>query len=232
MQKLLLVVGVALVASTVARADEGMWTFNNFPKDAVKKHYRFDVTDPWLDHVRLASVRFNSGGSGSFVSGNGLVMTNHHVGADCIHKLANPGADYIKNGFVAHSSAEEVKCPDLELNVVTSIEDVTKDVLGVAQPGMDDAAVNKAEKEKSAQIEKACADKTHARCDVVQLYKGAVYNLYTYKKYTDVRLVFAPEFQIAFFGGDPDNFEFPRYDLDVAYFRADENGAPVHSEYF
>jgi hypothetical protein len=232
MQKLSLVIGVALVASTVARADEGMWTFNNFPKQAVKKHYRFDVTDPWLDHVRLASVRFNSGGSGAFVSGDGLVMTNHHVGADCIHKLANPGADYIKNGFVARTNGEEIKCPDLELNVVTAIEDVTQDVVSVAQPGMDDAAINKAEKEKSAQIEKACADKTHARCDVVALYKGALHNLYTYKKYTDVRLVFAPEFQIAFFGGDPDNFEFPRYDLDVAYFRAYENGAPVHSEYF
>ena len=232
MRKLSLVVGVVLVASTMAQADEGMWTFNHFPKAKVKQRYHFDATDPWLDHVRLASVRFNSGGSGSFVSGDGLVMTNHHVGADCIHKLAKAGTDYIKDGFVARSNADEIKCPDLELNVVTAIEDVTKDVLGVAQAGMDDAAVNKAEKEKSAQIEKACADKTHARCDVVALYKGAVYNLYTYKKYTDVRLVFAPEFQIAFYGGDPDNFEFPRYDLDVAYFRAYEGNAPVHSEYF
>ncbi len=234
MRQLSLVVGVVIVAgaSSLASADEGMWTFNNFPKAKVKQRYHFDAADPWLDHVRLSSVRFNSGGSGSFVSGDGLVMTNHHVGADCIHKLAKSGADYIKDGFVARSAAEEIKCPDLELNVVTGIEDVTKDVLGVAQAGMDDAAVNKAQKEKSAQIEKACADKTHARCDVVALYKGAVYNLYTYKKYTDVRLVFAPEFQIAFFGGDPDNFEYPRYDLDVAYFRAYENGAPVHGDYF
>ena len=223
---------VLLVAPLAARADEGMWTFNNFPKDLVKKRYKFDVTDPWLDHVRLSSVRFNSGGSGSFVSPRGLVMTNHHVGADCIHKLNSPGHDYIKEGFFAKSSSEEIKCPDLELNVLTGIEDVTAAVKSVEKPGMDDAAINKAQKEKMAALEKACADKTKERCDVVTLYQGGLFNMYRYKKYTDVRLVFAPEFQIAFFGGDPDNFEYPRYDLDVAFFRVYENDKEVAPEHY
>jgi hypothetical protein len=226
---------LALVAvSLPVHADEGMWTYNNFPKAAVKQKYHFDVNDAWLDHVRLSSVRFNSGGSGSFVSQNGLVMTNHHVGADCIHKLVRAASDkdLIKNGFYAKTRDEEIKCPDLELNVLTDISDVTKDVESVARPGMNDAAVNKAQKEKMSALEKACADRTHERCDVVTLYHGGAYNLYTYKKYTDVRLVFAPEFAIAFFGGDHDNFEYPRFDLDVAYFRVYENDAVVTPEHW
>lgn len=229
MRKTILLLALAL-AIPAARADEGMWTYNNFPKQLVKQRYKFDVTDAWLDHVRLSSVRFNNGGSGSFVSATGLVMTNHHVGADCIHKLGMKDKDLIKTGFYARGAAEEIKCPDLELNVLVNIEDVTKDVQSVSKAGMDDAAINKAQKEKMSQLEKACADKTHQRCDVVTLYHGGLYNMYTYKKYTDVRLVFAPEFQIAFFGGDPDNFEYPRYDLDVAYFRVYENGAALAPE--
>jgi hypothetical protein len=219
-------------AATSALADEGMWTFNNVPRALLKDRYKVELSDLWLEHVRLSSVRFNSGGSGSFVSDRGLVMTNHHVGADCINKLGATGRDYIKDGFYAKNAADEIKCPDLELNVLTGIEDVTKDVRGVEKPGMDEAAINKAQKEKMAAIEKACADKTHERCDVVTLYQGGVYNLYHYKKYTDVRLAFAPEFQIAFFGGDPDNFEFPRYDLDVAFFRVYEGGQAVHPKHY
>jgi hypothetical protein len=214
-----------------ALADEGMWTFNNFPKKLVKDRYKFDVTDPWLEHVRLSSVRFNSGGSGSFVSSKGLVMTNHHVGADCINKVAKSDKDLIKEGFYAKDAAAEIKCPDLELNVVVAIDDVTAEVKSVEKPGMDAAAVNKAQKEKMSALQKACGEKTGNRCDVVTLYQGGVYNLYQSKRYTDVRLVFAPEFGIAFFGGDPDNFEFPRFDLDVAFFRAYENDkavAPAH----
>jgi peptidase S46-like protein len=215
-----------------ARADEGMWTFNNFPKAAVKAKYHVDITDQWLEHVRLSSVRFGNGGSGSFVSPTGLVMTNHHVGADCIHKLGKSDKDLINTGFYAKTREDEIKCPDLELNVLVDISDVTKDVQSVAKPGMDDAAVNKAQKEKMSALEKACADRTHQKCDVVTLYHGGVYNLQTYKKYTDVRLVFAPEFAIAFFGGDPDNFEFPRYDLDVAYFRVYDGGVAVSPEHY
>ncbi|MCU1278857.1 MAG: V8-like Glu-specific endopeptidase [bacterium] len=232
MRQLSFVLLTVAALAPAARADEGMWTFNGFPKQAVKQKYKVDVSDTWLEHVRLSSVRFNSGGSGSFVSPTGLVMTNHHVGADCIHKLAKSDNDLIKTGFYAKTRADEIKCPDLELNVLVDIADVTADVQSVAKPGMDDAAINKAQKQKMSALEKACADRTHNRCDVVTLYHGGMYNLYTYKKYTDVRLVFAPEFQIAFFGGDPDNFEFPRYDLDVAYFRAYENDAAVSPEHY
>ena len=230
--RMLSLVLLALALAPAARADEGMWTFNNFPKPLVKQRYHVEVSDPWLDHVRLSSVRFNNGGSGSMVSATGLVMTNHHVGADCIHKLGKSDKDLIKTGFYARSAAEEIKCPDLELNVLVNIDDVTKDVQSVTKPGMDDAAVNKAQKEKMSDLEKACADRTHLRCDVVTLYHGGRYDLYTYKKYTDVRLVFAPEFGIAFFGGDPDNFEYPRYDLDVAYFRVYEAGVALAPEHY
>lgn len=219
------------LVSVAARADEGMWTFNNLPTQQLKQRYGFDATPNWVEHVQLSAVRFNSGGSGSFVSSHGLVMTNHHVGADCISKLAIPGRDYIKDGYFAKDAAAELRCPDLELNVLLAISDVTAEVKSVEKAGMAEAAVNQAQKEKMSAIEKRCADETHDRCDVVMLYAGGVYNLYRYKKYTDVRLVFAPEFEIAFFGGDPDNFEFPRYDLDVAFFRAYENNqavAPSH----
>jgi hypothetical protein len=228
----LVLLTVAVFAASPARADEGMWTFNAFPRDAVKKKYKMEVTDQWLEHVRLSSVRFGNGGSGSFVSPTGLVMTNHHVGADCIHKLAKSDNDLIKNGFYAKTRADEIKCPDLELNVLVDIADVTKDVQSVATAGMSDAAINKAQKQKMSALEKACADRTHNRCDVVPLYHGGLYNLYTYKKYTDVRLAFAPEFAIAFFGGDPDNFEYPRYDLDVTFFRVYENDAAVSPEHY
>ncbi len=184
-----------LALAPFARADEGMWTYNNFPKQAVKQKYHVDITDPWLDHVRLSSVRFNNGGSGSFVSGDG-------PGDDqsSRRRRLHPQARQVgqgsasPTGFYAKTHDEEIKCPDLELNVLVDISDVTKDVQSVAKPGMDDAAINKAQKQKMSALEKACADRTHERCDVVTLYHGGVYNLYTYKKYTDVRLVFAPEF--------------------------------------
>jgi hypothetical protein len=222
-----------MLVAAPALADEGMWTFNNFPKAQVKQRYKLAIDDGWLDHLRLASVRFNSGGSGSFVSPTGLVMTNHHVGADCINKLGAKDHDYIKEGFYAKDAASELKCPDLELNVLTGIEDVTKQVKSVEKPGMSEAEINKLQKSEMAKLEKSCADSLPGqRCDVVTLYQGGAFNLYKYKKYTDVRMVFAPEFGIAFFGGDPDNFEYPRFDLDVTFFRVYENNAVVKPEHF
>ncbi len=233
MKTRLLLFGLILIlilafAAPLALADEGMWLYNAFPKDRVQKEYGFLPTQEWLDHLRFSSVRFNNGGSGSFVSADGLAFTNHHVGADCIEKLSTAGVDYLKTGFYAKTQAEEGKCPDLELNVLVSIDDVTAKVKAAAPTTMSTADAGRAQRSAMSAIEKDCATSTGLRCDVVTLYSGEVYNLYKYKKYTDVRLVFAPEFDAAFFGGDPDNFTFPRYDLDITFFRVYENDKPVH----
>jgi hypothetical protein len=228
--KLALFGGLAILVLTPAsqgRADEGMWPFNMVPKERIQKDHGVDLTDAWLDHVRSASLRFNSGGSGSFVSPAGLVLTNHHVASDCIAKLSGPDKDYLAEGYVAGRDGPEAKCPDLELNRLASIEDVTDPVLAARKPGMTDADANAAIKGAMSRIEKTCSDKTGLRCDVVTLYAGGVYQLYVYEKHTDVRLVFAPEVGIAFFGGDADNFTFPRYDYDLALFRVYENGKPL-----
>jgi hypothetical protein len=227
MRRLAWTVFVLLCVAGLAAADEGMWLFNVPPTAKVKAKYGFELTKPWLDHVRLSSVRFDNGGSGSFVSANGLTFTNHHIAAECIHELSTGGRDYMKTGFYARTQAEEPKCPNAELNVLQSIEDVTSKVNAALKPGMSVADQGQAQRSAMSAIEKACATATKLRCDVVTLYSGAQYHLYTYKKYTDVRLVFAPEFAAAFFGGDPDNFEYPRYDLDVSFFRIYENNKPV-----
>ena len=223
-----LVLTCAFVCTSFAFGDEGMWLYNEPPKDKIKAKYHFKLTQQWLDHVRLSSVRFNNGGSGSFVSPNGLTFTNHHVGAACVQQLSTEGHDYIKTGFYAKTQAEEAKCPNLELNQLVGIEDVTNKVNAGVKPGMATAEIGAAQRAAMSQVEKDCATNTGLRCDVVVFYSGQVYHLYKYKKYTDVRLVFAPEFGIAFFGGDPDNFTYPRYDLDITFFRVYENDKPAH----
>ena len=224
---------LTLLACPFLIADEGMWLPNQFPKDAVSKAFGYTVTDAFLAKLQRASVRFNSGGSGSFVSPNGLMFTNHHVGRDCIQKVSTAQNDYIANGFTAKSMTDEKKCPDLEVNLLESIEDVTGAVKAGEKPGMPVAEVNAARRVNMAKVEKDCSAASGLRCDVVTLYSGAQYHLYRYRKYTDVRLVFAPEESIAAFGGDPDNFTYPRYCLDFAMFRAYENGQPVKpKEYF
>jgi nicotinamide mononucleotide adenylyltransferase len=218
----------AFIFSTLASADEGMWLYNAPPKDKIKAKYGFALTQEWLDHVRLSSVRFNNGGSGSFVSADGLTFTNHHVGAGCVQQLSTEGHDYIKTGFYAKTQADEAKCPNLELNQLVGIEDVTDKLNAGVKPEMSAADASQAQRAAMSQVEKDCTTATGLRCDVVTFYSGQVYNLYKYKKYTDVRLVFAPEFGIAFFGGDPDNFTYPRYDLDITFFRVYENDKPAH----
>jgi Peptidase S46 len=213
-----------------ALADEGMWTFNNVPRAEIKRKYGFDVTDAWLEKVRKASVRFNNGGSGSFVSADGLVLTNYHIVEDIVGEVSTPQRDLAKDGFVARTRAEEIKAPSLELNVLMSIEDVTKRVNDAVKAGASDAEAFAARRAAIAAIEAESLEKTKLRSDVVTLYQGGQYNLYRYKKYTDVRLVFVPEFQAAFFGGDPDNFNFPRFNIDMALVRVYENGEPVHPE--
>jgi hypothetical protein len=215
-----------------ALADEGMWPFNNVPRAEIKKKYGFEVTDEWLNKVRLASVRFNNGGSGSFVSPNGLVLTNYHIVEDIVGEVSTPQKDLAKEGFVAKTRAEEIKAPSLELNVLQSIEDVTARVNGAVKAGTTDAEAFKARGAEIAAIEAESLKATGLRSDVVTLYQGGQYNLYRYKKYTDVRLVFVPEFQAAFFGGDPDNFNFPRFNIDMALVRVYENDQPVRPEHY
>ena len=206
-----------------------MWTLDNPPLAQLASKYNFTPDPAWLERVRLAAVRFNDGGSGSFVSPHGLVLTNHHVARGQLQKLSTAENDYVAQGFLATSREAELPCPDLELNVLVSMENVTDRVAAAVRAGMSQTEAMDARKAAIAAIEKESLDATGFRSDVVTLYAGGEYWLYRYKKYTDIRLVFAPEEQIAFFGGDPDNFTYPRWDLDLALFRVWENGAPISS---
>jgi hypothetical protein len=208
-----------LVSTPAFRADEGMWTFDNPPLKQWKERYNFEPTKEWLDKVRLASVRLNDGGSASFVSPNGLIITNQHVASGQLGKMSTKEKDYVKEGFYAHTQTEEVKAADLEANVLMSYEDVTAKVQA--------AQSNEQRKAVMADIEKDCTARTSLKCEAISFYSGGEYWLYRFKKYTDLRIVFAPEEQTAFFGGDYDNFTYPRYDLDIAFLRAYENGQPA-----
>jgi len=228
----LLPTALLLAAGPMIQAEEGMWTFDNPPLKLLKEKYGFVPTQAWLDHLRLSSVRLNDGGSGSFVSSDGLLLTNHHVARGQLQKNSTAEHDYLANGFYATTEAEEMKSPDLEVNVLVGMENVTARVQGAAKGIADDAKALKARDAEIAAIEKESKDKTGLRSDVVSLYQGGEYWLYQYKAFTDVRLVFAPEQQAAFFGGDPDNFTYPRYDLDMALFRVYDNGKPLHTDNF
>src|SRR5258705_13709929 len=223
--------GVLLLAlwTTTSHADEGMWTFNNFPADKVEKAYGFRPDQAWLDHVRLSSVRLTgtSGCSAALVSPHGLGQTNHDCARRCIQDLSTVKSDLASADFYAHEEKDETRCHGLEVNQLIDISDVT-DRVTKALAGKDGPAFAAALRAERANISSECAGKDdNLRCDVISLYNGGVYNLYKYRRYQDVRLVFAPEQSIAFFGGDPDNFEFPRYDLDVSYLRVYQDGNPL-----
>lgn len=226
MKRYLVLILIALILSSPVSlfADEGMWTFDNPPLKQWKERYNFVPPAGWLDKVRLASVRLNDGGSASFVSPNGLIITNQHVASGQLSKMSTKEKDYVKDGFYAPTLAEEVKAADLEANVLMSYEDVSAKV----------QAANSSEQKKAvmADIEKDCAAKTQLKCEVISFYSGGEYWLYRFKKYTDLRIVFAPEEQISFFGGDLDNFTYPRYDLDITFLRAYENGKPASTPNF
>ncbi len=226
-----LAAGVLLVCGLFARsaqADEGMWTFDNFPSKTVATKYGFTPSEAWLDHVRLSSLRIAGGCSASFISPEGLVMTNHHCVVECVEQLSTAQQNLEENGYSAKTPADEKKCPDFELDQLVEIRDATKDVLQALAGKTGDAA-NKALNAKRAELEQSCGSDASVRCDLVSLYHGGIYDLYRYKRYNDVRLVFAPEFSVAQFGGDPDNFNFPRFDFDIGLLRAYEGDKPVAS---
>jgi peptidase S46-like protein len=222
-----------LALAFAASADEGMWTYDNFPSKKVGQKYGFTPDAQWLQEAQLSSVRLAGGCSGSFVSPDGLVMTNHHCAHSCIEQLSTKDKDFVAQGFYAPAGENEVKCPEIELNELVQITDVTAPVQGATKGLKPGKEFNDKRKAAMAGLEKECAagdDKL--RCDVVELYHGGQYSLYKYKRFQDVRLVFAPELAIAFFGGDPDNFNFPRYDLDVSFIRAWEDGKPAHTAHY
>ncbi len=232
MKKLLaLLIAVACVLLVRApSADEGMWTFDNPPLRLWKAKYSFEPTPQWLEHIRQASPRVE-GASGAFVSPNGLIATNQHVANGQLQKLSTPEHNYVRDGFYAPTLEQELKCPDSDVNVFVSYEDVTARVQGAVKPGTSDRDAAEARRTVTAAIEKESAERTGLQSEVVKLYSGGEYWLYRYKKYTDVRLVFAVEEATGFFGGDYDNFTYPRYDLDVAFLRAYEGGQPARTEY-
>ncbi|MCP3105440.1 S46 family peptidase [Myxococcus sp. K15C18031901] len=226
MERALLAVGLLL--SLPAAADEGMWTYDAFPAESVAKAHGFTPTQAWLDKVRLGSVRLAGGCSASFVSPDGLVMTNHHCVRSCIEDLSSPKEDLLAKGFQAKTAAQERRCPKVEANQLVKMTDVTAR-MNAATQGLTGAAFNTALKKEMAAVESACATSTDVRCDVVTLYNGGKYHLYEYRRFQDVRLVFAPEFSMAAFGGDPDNFNFPRFGYDVSFLRVWKDDAPAKS---
>ena len=210
---------LAWALAGAASADEGMWTFNNFPSRAVLQAHGFEPTPAWLDHLRLASVRIAGGCSASVVSASGLVMSNHHCARDCIENLSGLARkDFNRDGFYAKTLGDEARCPGMEINQLVEISNVTAQVQASTE-GVDAGRFAERQKAALAEIEKQCATSDEVRCEVISLYRGGRYDLYRYRRLQDIRLVFAPEDRIGFFGGDPDNFMFPRYDLDVSFLR-------------
>ena len=214
-------------------ASEGMWTLDNLPRADLEQRYGFKPDAAWTQHAMQASVRLAGGCSGSFVSTAGLVLTNHHCVVGCVQDLSTADNNLVNAGFLAKDQPQERQCPGMEVNQLVSITDVTRRVQEKSQ-GLTGMSFNDARKAEFSRIEKECTRKggMSVRCDIVQLYQGAGYHLYRYNRYQDVRLVFAPDYETGFFGGDPDNFNFPRFNLDMGLLRVYESGRPIHSTAF
>ncbi len=227
----LLILSSLLVSVPLLRADEGMWTFDNPPLKQWKERYNFEPTKEWLDNIRLASVKVG-GASGGFVSSEGLIATNQHVGAGALARLSSKERNLTRDGFYATSREQELKVPNYEVTILESYEDVSQRVQSAVNKGASDTEAAAQRKAVIADIEKESTSSTGLRSEVIPMYNGGEYWLYRFKRYTDVRLVFAPEEQIAFFGGDYDNFTFPRHDLDVTFFRAYEDGKPAKTPHY
>jgi len=226
---LIFAVVFAVFFHAAAFAEEGMWLFTNPPKQAIEDEYGFTLTPEWLENVQKSSIRFGNSGSASFVSPKGLVMTNHHVGVGTLQRMSSAENDLVQDGYYAATLADELKCPGVELNVLWEVRDVTERVHAAVRPGLTGDAAEQARRAVISAIESEANAETGLKCTVVAFFNGGLYHLYCYKKYTDVRLVFAPEQKIGFFGGDPDNFEYPRYCLDVMFLRAYENDQPAET---
>ncbi|WP_394777353.1 S46 family peptidase [Undibacterium sp.] len=224
---------VTLMLPNFASAAEGMWTLDNLPMAKLQAQYSYKPSGEWVKNVMLSSARLALGCSGSFVSKDGLVMTNHHCASECIEQISTAEKNYMKDGFLSKRREEEVVCPAMEVNRLEDIQDVTEQVKK-ATAGLDGNAYKDAQNAVRAKLTSACVggDKSATRCDLVDLYHGGRYNIYKYHRYADVRLVWAPERAAAFFGGDPDNFMFPRYDLDMSLVRVYENGKPAQMKNF
>jgi hypothetical protein len=222
---------LACVAALPTFAEEGMWTFDNFPSNTIKQHYGADITPAWLDHVRLSTIRL-ANCTASFVSPEGLMLTNHHCVESCLAELSSKDKSLVQLGFAAADRSAEQRCPAQLADVLVGTEDVT-DAISKAIAGLSDTAANDTRKRTLTTLEQACeqasakAKSGKLRCQGVTLYQGGQYFLYKYKRYDDVRMVFAPEGDIASFGGDPDNFQFPRWSLDFSMLRAYENNKPA-----
>ena len=217
---------LVFVSASAVSADEGMWTFDNFPSAKVAQTFGFTPSAQLLAHIRSSSVRLTVGCSGSFVSPQGLVMTNHHCVVGCVGHLSTAQQNYVNAGFYAKRQEDERTCPGFEIDQLTGIENVTA-VIHAAIVNKTGDAAQRALRAAEATAQETCGKSAAIRCDVVSLYHGGIYDLYHYKRFTDVRLVFAPEYDVAQFGGDPDNFNFPRYDFDIGVVRAYENGKPA-----
>lgn len=219
---------VALATTAPVRADEGMWTFDAFPTAKVATTYGFTPSKAFLDHVRASSARIAGGCSSSFVSPSGLAMTNHHCVVECVGQLSTAKRDFVQTGFYAKKTEDEVKCPGFELDRLDRIEDVSATVRA-ATMGREGRSLIDARQAVYARLSSSCDKDDAIRCDVVDLYHGGEYKLYHYRRYTDVRLAFAPEYAVAQFGGDPDNFNFPRFDFDIGLVRAYDKGVPART---